>query len=99
MSVHRQIGYIRGEATLVLFIYQHISNSTRKHMKTIAKAVLLWATTIYTMLYVMAVDSLSLAGLFFGLLIGASLIYVCTKTIKEDELDTLLGNNIIKKIF
>lgn len=51
------------------------------------------------MLYVMAVDSLSLTGLFFGLLIGASLIYVCTKTIKEDELDTLLGNNIIKKIF
>lgn len=68
-------------------------------MKTIVKAILLWMTTIFTMLYMMAVDSLSLSGLFFGLLVCAILIYVCTKTIKYKELDTLLGNNLIRKIF
>lgn len=66
--------------------------------KTILKAILLWFTMIYSMCYIGAVDSLSLTGLFIGFVIGAALIYTCAKIIKEEDLDTLLLNNLFKKI-
>ena len=67
-------------------------------MKTLAKGILLWVTVIFTMLYAMAVDSLSNTQLLIGLVICVALIYVCTKTIKEKELDLLLGNKLLNKI-
>lgn len=67
--------------------------------KTILKAILLWFTAIFTMCYASAVDSLSLTGLFVGLFVCVVLIYSCKKVIKDrEELDKLLGNNILKKI-
>lgn len=67
-------------------------------MKTLAKGILLWVTAIFTMLYAMAVDSLSNTQLLIGLVICVALIYVCTKIIKEKELDLLLGNKLLNKI-
>lgn len=67
-------------------------------MKTLAKGILLWMTMAFTMLYMMAVDSLSFTGLFVGLIIVVAMIYSCTKTIKESELDLLLGNKFLDKI-
>lgn len=67
-------------------------------MKTLTKGILLWITFIFTMIYMMAVDSLSNIQLLMGLAIAVTLIYVCTITIKESELDLLLGNKFLDKI-
>ena len=51
------------------------------------------------MLFVCAVDSLYDEGYFFpAVLIVAGLIYACTKTITEEELDILSGNKLFGKL-
>lgn len=67
-------------------------------IETILKAILLWFTGFFCMCYASAVDSLSLTGLFVGLIICVVLIYSCKKVIKDEaELNKLLGNNLLKK--
>lgn len=68
-------------------------------IKIILKAILLWFTVIFTMCYVSAVDSLSLTGLFTGLIICVGLIFSCRKVIRNGyELNRLLGNRILNRI-
>lgn len=68
-------------------------------IKTVLKAILLWFTVIFTMCYVSAVDSLSLTGLFTGLVVCVGLILSCKAIVRNGyELNRLLGNRILNRI-
>ena len=64
-----------------------------KTFKLIIKGVLLYVTTIITLLYMCGIDSIYDNGYFFhGLILVAILIGVCYKTINKGELEILTLN-------
>lgn len=66
-----------------------------KTMKLILKGILLYTTMIAAMLYVCGVDSIYDNGYFLPATgIVALLIYICYKTITEEEADILSGNKL-----
>lgn len=66
-----------------------------KTIKLILKGILLYTTMIAAMLYVCGVDSIYDNGYFFPATgIVALLIYICYKTITEEEFDILSGNKL-----
>lgn len=66
-----------------------------KTMKLILKGILLYTTMIAAMLYVGGVDSIYDNGYFLPATgIVALLIYICYKTITEEEADILSGNKL-----
>lgn len=66
-----------------------------KTIKLILKGILLYITMIAAMLYVCGVDSIYDNGYFLPATgIIALLIYICYKTITEEEADILLGNKL-----
>ncbi len=61
-----------------------------KTFKLIIKDVLLYVTTLVTLLYMMGIDNIYDNGYFFhGLILVAILIGVCYKTISKEELEIL----------
>lgn len=61
-----------------------------KTFKLIIKSVLLYVTTLVTLLYMMGIDSIYDNGYFFhGLILVLILIGVCYKTISKEELEIL----------
>ena len=61
--------------------------------KLIIKGVLLYVTTLVTLLYMMGIDSIYDNGYFFhGLILVLILIGVCYKTINKEELEILTLN-------
>ena len=61
-----------------------------KTFKLIIKGVLLYVTTLVTLLYMMGIDSIYDNGYFFhGLILALILIGVCYKTISKEELEIL----------
>lgn len=66
-----------------------------KTIKLILKGILLYTTMILAMLYICGVDSIYDNG-YFLLATGivALLIYICYKTITEEEADILSGNKL-----
>lgn len=61
-----------------------------KTFKLIIKGVLLYVTTLVTLLYMMGIDSIYDNGYFFhGLILVLILIGVCYKTINKEELKIL----------
>lgn len=61
-----------------------------KTFKLIIKGVLLYVTTLVTLLYMMGIDSIYDNGYFFhGLILVLILIGVCYKTINKKELEIL----------
>lgn len=61
-----------------------------KKFKLIIKGVLLYVTTLVTLLYMMGIDSIYDNGYFFhGLILVLILIGVCYKTINKKELEIL----------
>ena len=61
-----------------------------KTFKLIIKGVLLYVTTLVTLLYMMGIDSIYDNGYFFhGLILVLILIGVCYKTIDKEELEIL----------
>ncbi len=61
-----------------------------KAFKLIIKGVLLYVTTLVTLLYMMGIDSIYDNGYFFhGLILVLILIGVCYKTISKEELEIL----------
>lgn len=61
-----------------------------KTFKLIIKGVLLYVTTLLTLLYMMGIDSIYDNGYFFhGLILVLILIGVCYKTINKEELEIL----------
>ena len=61
-----------------------------KTFKLIIKGVLLYVTTLVTLLYMMGIDSIYDNGYFFhGLILILILIGVCYKTINKKELEIL----------
>ena len=61
-----------------------------KKFKLIIKGVLLYVTTLVTLLYMMGIDSIYDNGYFFhGLILVLILIGVCYKTINKEELEIL----------
>lgn len=61
-----------------------------KTFKLIIKGVLLYVTTLVTLLYMMGIDNIYDNGYFFhGLILVAILIGVCYKTISKEELEIL----------
>lgn len=66
-----------------------------KTIKLILKGILLYTTMIAAMLYVCGVDSIYDNGYFLPATgIVALLIYICYKTITEEEADILSGNKL-----
>ncbi len=64
-----------------------------KKFKLIIKGVLLYVTTLVTLLYMMGIDSIYDNGYFFhGLILVLILIGVCYKTINKEELEILTLN-------
>ena len=64
-----------------------------KTIKLILKGILLYTTIIVVILYVCGVDSIYNNGYFLPATgIVALLIYICYKTITEEEADILSGN-------
>lgn len=61
-----------------------------KTFKLIIKGVLLYVTTLVTLLYMMGIASIYVNGYFFhGLILVLILIGVCYKTINKEELEIL----------
>lgn len=50
------------------------------------KSLLLIITSIYSLLYIGAVDSLSNFNLLIGFIIGAALVFLCKKVIKREDI-------------
>lgn len=64
-------------------------------IKLILKGILLYTTMILAMLYICGVDSIYDNGYFLpATSIVALLIYICYKTITEEEADILSGNKL-----
>ena len=64
-------------------------------IKLILKGILLYTTIIVVILYVCGVDNIYDNGYFFPATgIVALLIYICYKTITEEEADILSGNKL-----
>ena len=64
-----------------------------KTIKLILKGILLYTTIILTTIYICGVDSIYDNGYFLPATgIVALLIYICYKTITEEEADILSGN-------
>lgn len=61
-----------------------------KTIKMILKGMLLYMTTLVTMIFMMGVDSIYDQGYFFyGIMLVAALVFVCYKTINKEELEIL----------
>ena len=61
-----------------------------KTFKLIIKGVLLYVTTLVTLLYMMGIDSIYDNGYFIhGLILVLILVGVCYKTINKEELEIL----------
>lgn len=70
-----------------------------KTIKLILKGILLYTTIIVAMLYVCGVDSIYDNGYFLPATgIVALLIYICYKTITEEEADILSGNKLFREL-
>lgn len=70
-----------------------------KTFKLIIKGVLLYVTTLVTLLYMMGIDSIYDNGYFFhGLILVAILIGVCYKTINKEELEILTFNKYLNHL-
>lgn len=69
-----------------------------KKFKLIIKGVLLYVTTLVTLLYMMGIDSIYDNGYFIhGLILVLILIGVCYKTINKEELEILTLNKYLNK--
>lgn len=70
-----------------------------KAFKLIIKGVLLYVTTLVTLLYMMGIDSIYDNGYFIhGLILVAILIGVCYKTINKEELEILTFNKYLNHL-
>lgn len=67
--------------------------------KLIIKGVLLYVTTLVTLLYMMGIDSIYDNGYFFhGLILVLILIGMCYKTINKEELEILTFNKYLNHL-
>lgn len=70
-----------------------------KTFKLIIKGVLLYVTTLVTLLYIIGIDSIYDNGYFFhGLILVLILIGVCYKTINKEELEILTSNKYLNHL-
>lgn len=70
-----------------------------KAFKLIIKGVLLYVTTLVTLLYMMGIDSIYDNGYFIhGLILVLILIEVCYKTINKEELEILTFNKYLNHL-
>lgn len=70
-----------------------------KTFKLIIKGVLLYVTTLVTLLYMMGIDSIYDNGYFFhGLILVLILIGMCYKTINKEELEILTFNKYLNHL-
>ena len=70
-----------------------------KAFKLIIKGVLLYITTLVTLLYMCGIDSIYDNGYFFhSLILVAILIGVCYKTINKEELEILTFNKYLNHL-
>ena len=67
--------------------------------KLIIKGVLLYVTTLVTLLYMMGIDSIYDNGYFIhGLILVLILVGVCYKTINKEELEILTFNKYLNHL-
>lgn len=89
-----------GHCILCMVIHERLERSGRmKTFKLIVKGVLLYVTTLVTLLYMMGIDSIYDNGYFFhGLILVLILIGVCYKTIDKEELEILTLNRYLNHL-
>jgi hypothetical protein len=77
-----------------MVIHERPERSRRmKAFKLIIKGVLLYVTTLVTLLYMMGIDSIYDNGYFIhGLILVLILVGVCYKSINKEELEILTLN-------
>lgn len=71
-------------------------------IKLVLKGILLWFTSLLTMIFITGIDSFvenSIPFTMLYLLCDISLIWVCYKTISEEEFNIISGNNLFNKYF
>ena len=66
-----------------------------KTFKLIIKGVLLYVTTLVTLLYMMGIDSIYNNGYFIFVV---ALVFVCYKTINKEELEILTFNKYLNNL-
>ena len=70
-----------------------------KKFKLIINCVLLYVTTLVTLLYMMGIDSIYDNGYFIhGLILVLILVGVCYKTINKEELEILTFNKYLNHL-
>ena len=70
-----------------------------KTFKLIIKGVLLYVTTLVTLLYIIGIDSIYDNGYFFhGLILVLILIGMCYNTINKEELEILTFNKYLNHL-
>lgn len=70
-----------------------------KTFKLIIKGVLLYVTTLVTLLYMVGIDSIYDNGYFFhGLILVLILIGMCYNTINKEELEILTFNKYLNHL-
>lgn len=70
-----------------------------KKFKLIIKGVLLYVTTLITLIYMMGIESIYNKGYFIhGLILVLILIGVCYKTINKEELEILTLNKYLNHL-
>lgn len=70
-----------------------------KIFKLIIKSVLLYVTTLITLLYMTGIDSIYDNGYFIhGLILVLILVGVCYKTINKEELEILTFNKYLNHL-
>lgn len=73
-----------------------------KTAKLVLKGILLWLTTLFTIIFITGIDSFVESSIPFTilyLLYDISLIWVCYKIISEEEFNIISGNNLFNKYF
>lgn len=73
----------------------------KEKIKLYLKGLLLWITILFVILFIAGIDSIADQGylVLFFMTIDIALCYTCCKVISKDELERLLSNKWLDKIF
>lgn len=69
----------------------------KTHTTMIFKGILLWFTAVFILLFIAAVDSMSIGQILTGAFLCMTLLFVCKHKLTSRDIDILSGNNLFRK--
>lgn len=81
-----------GEAALFPTFFYLKTNTTM-----IFKGILLWFTAVFILLFIAAVDSMSIGQILTGASLCIILLFVCKHKLTMKDIDILSGSNLFRK--